>query len=388
MQFLTNTQAKKQPIASVEVDGAPEEHPPPPPGAVTRSTASEAATSREGTETVTISSDAATARRTVHFARHPANERATVRITMDEKAGRSGGEERSVRPGAAEKSGRRPTEEKLPRRPAEDARTSEAPVEQGNPGCATQGISKAMGERETSTQDLVGVLQVSRIHCQLKRLTRQTQFDARVALTSIPECQSRVFFTTSTPTTRHSPFAPTENAGTDEGKGDSEAAAERQPMQAYYDQHGVGFIMLEFGLEGLSVRCFKRAGFGGLAYSAAEVAQPQLTSAQVTPSPKPSRVRFALELQGSESPSSQQGLPFDNDKTGDSQLISVRFICGNYSIWVTDKIPRDKIPRTENPPRQNPPRQNPPNEKSPAAKSPELKIPRDKNPPRHSHLYL
>ena len=98
---------------------------------------------------------------------------------------------------------------------------------------------------ELQQEELVGKLNVGRIHCQLRRLKRN--FSDKVFLTAIAEHRSKVLFTF-----QHSePAEGTPSSNKSRGEYKSDASAEDI----------AGFIMFECGLEDISLKAAKRSGF-------------------------------------------------------------------------------------------------------------------------------
>ncbi|CAH1776489.1 unnamed protein product [Owenia fusiformis] len=110
---------------------------------------------------------------------------------------------------------------------------------------------------EKHKEDLVGNLNISKIHFQLRRLTKDCNFTQDVVLTSIPEYRSKVLFTFDkdkisniAPVTKQNltgQASPTLKTGT---------RVELTP-----EEQILGVIMCEWGLEDISLRAAKRSGY-------------------------------------------------------------------------------------------------------------------------------
>ena len=157
----------------------------------------------------------------------------------------------------------------------------------GRPSVAAASMSQLLVSppktREVFTENIVGALEIRRIHCQLRRLSRETNFGREMALTYIPDHLSRAFFTVRPPpppmpaaaAAAPTPLAPSSQPPTFARAGRTNAAAaalptpeqlqaiaesNEQAVRRALDQFGAGFIMVEFGLERINARCFKRSG--------------------------------------------------------------------------------------------------------------------------------
>ena len=146
----------------------------------------------------------------------------------------------------------------------------------GRPSVAAASTSQLLASRpktrEVFTENIVGALEIRRIHCQLRRLSRETNFGREIALTYIPDHLSRAFFTVRPPPMPLAqPSQPPTLARTARTKAAAVALPTPEQMQAIaesneqavrraLDQFGAGFIMVEFGLERINARCFKRSG--------------------------------------------------------------------------------------------------------------------------------
>ena len=138
---------------------------------------------------------------------------------------------------------------------------------------------------ETHTEEMAGKLDIGKIHCQLRRMKKNSNFSKDVILTAIPEYRSKVAFTfdreqfdseqftSSTPLRtgdRHSRKGSTKkresSKSTEDGRGgldESEQAQRRrisQSSEPSVEDHA-GFIMFEAGLEDISIQVAKRRGY-------------------------------------------------------------------------------------------------------------------------------
>ncbi|TGZ54627.1 hypothetical protein CRM22_010592 [Opisthorchis felineus] len=97
--------------------------------------------------------------------------------------------------------------------------------------------------------EIVCQLKIRRIHGQLRRLTRLSQFNAGVLLTAIPFESSRTFFVFESDEEFHSSLI---------------RAAGTPRASAVLNEQSTGWIMFECGLENLSLACNRRDGYGDL----------------------------------------------------------------------------------------------------------------------------
>ncbi|TPP67931.1 hypothetical protein FGIG_04519 [Fasciola gigantica] len=119
---------------------------------------------------------------------------------------------------------------------------------------------------------LVCELDVRRIHVQLRRLTRCSQFNADVLLTAIPFESSRTFFMfESDPrVASYTPTVATHTVGVNESG------------LSVWDERSAGWIMFECGLERLSLSCNRRYGFTDSPLDVIELRTPESkTAAQI-----------------------------------------------------------------------------------------------------------
>ncbi|XP_074650444.1 bridge-like lipid transfer protein family member 1 [Tubulanus polymorphus] len=96
---------------------------------------------------------------------------------------------------------------------------------------------------ETQTEEMVGNLHLKRIHCQLRRLTKNSNFSSDVILTAIPEHRSKVLFTFDCQDMAQTP-TPTHNMRSD-----------------FPDISQSGVIIFECGLEDIDLKAAKRSGY-------------------------------------------------------------------------------------------------------------------------------
>jgi len=153
---------------------------------------------------------------------------------------------------------------------------------------------------EINRDDLVGSLDISCIHFQLRRMKKHSNYSDQVFLTAIPEHRSQVLFTfrgkndvadksissareempSSTDTFHHGPKHP---AGSVSGAGGVDDTA--------------GFIMFECGLENIQVRVARRKGY-----------EPKpVTSVDVPPSDGPAPDDVKVDIEGSEPVNMESG---------------------------------------------------------------------------------
>jgi len=117
---------------------------------------------------------------------------------------------------------------------------------------------------ETHCKDVVGSLKVSRIHFQLRRMKKYSNYSDNVFLTAIPEYRSNVRFTFRKQAL---------NNGLSAANGGFNATRSEQPQSDYFDdgttavEDLAGFIMFECGLEDINVQAACRDGYVGLTQS-------------------------------------------------------------------------------------------------------------------------
>ena len=138
---------------------------------------------------------------------------------------------------------------------------------------------------ERQQEDMVGSLSIGRVHAQLRRMKRNSNYSSHVYLTAIPEYRSKVLFTFEKPPV---PIGDgvgvlTPMKGTSEGvDGETTQGSTHfqgsphthdssnihdSPHAREFDKEGVmgediaGFIMFECGLEDISLRAARRTGY-------------------------------------------------------------------------------------------------------------------------------
>ena len=108
---------------------------------------------------------------------------------------------------------------------------------------------------ELTREENVATLQINRVHCQLRRLLKNSNFSDHVMLTAIPEHRSTVSFTfdhTAYPlSTSSSPFPSSPR----------KRVSLQQQSVDWQDDLTIGFIMFEGGLENISVTAVRRLGY-------------------------------------------------------------------------------------------------------------------------------
>ena len=92
--------------------------------------------------------------------------------------------------------------------------------------------------RERQRSDLIGQLQVTRVHCQLRRLKHKCHFGPLVVLTAVPDHRAKAFFT----------FA---------------ARGKQRAGRGLRAERVAGFIIFECGLERVALKLMQRRGYGG-----------------------------------------------------------------------------------------------------------------------------
>lgn len=108
---------------------------------------------------------------------------------------------------------------------------------------------------EKQQEDMVGSLGISRIHCQLRRMKKDSNFSDHVTLTAIPEHRSKVLFTFQKQNVfqlldRERDFPPTYPSKLESLSEDDETAEDI-----------AGFIMFECGLEDINLKAARRSGY-------------------------------------------------------------------------------------------------------------------------------
>ncbi|ESO89448.1 hypothetical protein LOTGIDRAFT_234295 [Lottia gigantea] len=107
--------------------------------------------------------------------------------------------------------------------------------------------------REVTREENVGTLQIARIHMQLRRLVKDSNFSDNIVLTAIPDYRSNVIFSFNPEVIVTSPnLMPTS----------PKRRLSRQASRESNDPDFViGFIMFECGLEDVSVTAVRRLGY-------------------------------------------------------------------------------------------------------------------------------
>ncbi len=115
---------------------------------------------------------------------------------------------------------------------------------------------------EMQREEMVGNLHVGRVHFQLRRMKKNSNFSEKVFLTAIPEYRSQILFTfqkTNQPMMPDRQSMSTPLTGMDSSKG-VEATIPEEETTA---EDIAGFVMFECGLEGIDLKASKRSGFHG-----------------------------------------------------------------------------------------------------------------------------
>ncbi|XP_041357043.1 transmembrane protein KIAA1109-like isoform X2 [Gigantopelta aegis] len=120
--------------------------------------------------------------------------------------------------------------------------------------CQTDSLGSECRQVELTREENVATLQLNRMHCQLRRLLKNSNFSDHVMLTAIPEHRSSVSFTfdhTAYPlSTAPSPFPSSPRK-----------RVSLQQSLDWQDDLTIGFIMFEGGLESISVTAVRRLGY-------------------------------------------------------------------------------------------------------------------------------
>lgn len=115
---------------------------------------------------------------------------------------------------------------------------------------------------------LVCNFSISRIHSQLRRLTRESNFTPSVLLTAIPFSSSRVFFAFDSDRIEPSTNQPTKQSPTNKVASPRLYSGVHGPhvcdetMVQQPSGHSAGWIMFESGMEELNLLFVQRKGFG------------------------------------------------------------------------------------------------------------------------------
>lgn len=108
---------------------------------------------------------------------------------------------------------------------------------------------------ETHLEDIVGSLNIARIHFQLRRMKKHSNFSESIFLTAIPEHRSKVLFT----------FQKQQNS--EESRLDSRAGLPRVETLPAPNEPGnsvedlAGFVMFECGMENINLKAARRDGY-------------------------------------------------------------------------------------------------------------------------------
>lgn len=130
----------------------------------------------------------------------------------------------------------------------------------------SHGKSSAASPCETNVEinrdDLVGSLDISSVHFQLRRMKKHSNYSDQVFLTAIPEHRSQVLFTFRG---KNDITDKSVSPAKEEGPGTSQQGPKRTAGSAVGAGGGVedaaGFIMFECGLESIQVRVARRKGY-------------------------------------------------------------------------------------------------------------------------------
>ncbi|KAL3318227.1 hypothetical protein Ciccas_003118 [Cichlidogyrus casuarinus] len=116
--------------------------------------------------------------------------------------------------------------------------------------------------RVKHTEELVGSVRIKRIHGQLRRLTRDSEFNSNVLLTAIPFYNSRVFFAFQSDPHAYSSVPPASTETTEYVQ--TRRFGNVRPAFktcGNLQEKTSGWIMFECGLESLTLTCLHRSGF-------------------------------------------------------------------------------------------------------------------------------
>ena len=111
---------------------------------------------------------------------------------------------------------------------------------------------------EVSREENVGTLHIARIHMQLRRLLKHSNFCDNIILTAIPEHRSSVLFTFSYDSNS------TVSSTSSQQPGSPRRRLSRQSSRDWRDDPlmaSIGFIMMECGLEDVSITAVRRLGY-------------------------------------------------------------------------------------------------------------------------------
>lgn len=108
---------------------------------------------------------------------------------------------------------------------------------------------------ETHLEDIVGSLNIARIHFQLRRMKKHSNFSESIFLTAIPEHRSKVLFTFQ------------KQQASEESRLDSRAGLPRVETLPAPNEPGssvedlAGFVMFECGMESINLKAARRDGY-------------------------------------------------------------------------------------------------------------------------------
>ncbi|XP_064637366.1 bridge-like lipid transfer protein family member 1 isoform X3 [Lineus longissimus] len=108
---------------------------------------------------------------------------------------------------------------------------------------------------ETQTEDMVGNLHIKRIHAQLRRMTKNSNFSQDVVLTAIPEHRSKVLFTFDKDNLSSDTDQSSQKTSSRSGRRGSDTLVNTAATP------NTGFIMFECGIEDIKLKAVKRSGY-------------------------------------------------------------------------------------------------------------------------------
>lgn len=108
---------------------------------------------------------------------------------------------------------------------------------------------------ETSKDENVGTLSIEKIHFQLRRLLKHSNFSENVILTAIPELRSKVLFVFDKDS------LPCESKQSTLSRESSQTQSSSRDYRPKDEDLGIGFIMFECGMEGINLTAVRRLGF-------------------------------------------------------------------------------------------------------------------------------
>lgn len=127
------------------------------------------------------------------------------------------------------------------------------------PGSMTGGTGTESTETyklsETSKDENVGTLSIEKIHFQLRRLLKHSNFSENVILTAIPELRSKVLFVFDKDS------LPCESKQSTLSRESSQTQSSSRDYRPKDEDLGIGFIMFECGMEGINLTAVRRLGF-------------------------------------------------------------------------------------------------------------------------------